>query len=255
MKPIREANRITQVWRQCGPNAYPIDLSQAVTEIINRSSNGDQLALETRPLDSLDGALVRTGEKTWCAVVNENIRNVGRRNFTIAHEVGHFIGHRHLQNNFEDSAEQLHDFAGDPLEKEANEFAAQLLMPQDIIRPYARKNFDIPSLENVTTELAVSKQAAGLRWVNVSTKLVGFVVSRDGFVIWGRASDLAFQRSVYFKSGDALPHLSATLTAQKSKMNCGRRHIAGVWHEIMRCNEDVYFASGDYTYSCLEYFD
>jgi hypothetical protein len=255
MKPIKEANRITQIWRQFGPATYPIDLPRSICEIVNKFCDGDQLTLETRRLDGLDGALVRTGEKSWCAVINENIRNLGRKNFTVAHEIGHFVGHRHLGKDFQDSTQHLHDFANDPLEKEANEFAAQLLMPQDIIRPYAKKAFDISNLSEVVDELAVSKQAAGLRWIDVSTKLVGFVVARDGFVNWGRASGAALKRSVFFKSGSALPDLSATLAAQKSKRSLSQHHSAGVWHEGMRCKEDVHFALDDFTYSCLEYFE
>lgn len=82
--------------------------------------------------------------------------NISRQRFTIAHEIGHYVLHGHLQRAFRDefSAQgfNVHEI-------EANRFAADLLMPAHWVRAYAR-------YEN-TSELAerfqVSHQAMRIR--------------------------------------------------------------------------------------------
>ncbi len=69
-------------------------------------------------------------------MVNDNITNDGRRNFTIAHELGHyFLGHE-LKNGQCFDADILEDgTAVDAIEREANYFASCLLMPESKLKP------------------------------------------------------------------------------------------------------------------------
>lgn len=55
-----------------------------------------------------------------------------RNLFTIAHEIGHYVLHDGAQNRFD----QYHRYTPEELkkEKEANEFAGKLLMPQDKLK-------------------------------------------------------------------------------------------------------------------------
>lgn len=69
-------------------------------------------------------------------IVRDSIREPGRKNFTVAHEIGHFVlpGHDKADlvctstevGNWSDSAKEF--------EREANEFAAELLMPEVVVR-------------------------------------------------------------------------------------------------------------------------
>lgn len=70
-------------------------------------------------------------------MVNAAIDNSGRRNFTIAHELGHyFLAHKLKDNkgfcNNNDIQEE--GSAKDPIEREANCFASYLLMPETKIK-------------------------------------------------------------------------------------------------------------------------
>jgi hypothetical protein len=128
-------------------------------------------------------------------------------------------------------------------------------MPPDIVRPFTGAPFTTDRLREMSETLAVSKQAAGLRWVNVSQGLVGFVVARDGFVVWGRASDAAYKRGVFFRSGSELPVISAANDIHGGATRYTKEHEAGAWHQQLLCREDVYVTSTGYAYTCLEYFD
>ena len=83
------------------------------------------------------GAFTRANSGQLYIMANGNIDNIGRRNFTIAHELGHyFLNHLLHSNAFyccnDEVAEE--SLASDSMEREANYFADCLLMPEDKIR-------------------------------------------------------------------------------------------------------------------------
>ncbi len=65
-----------------------------------------------------------------------------RQTFTIAHELGHFLMHRELFAAHPETYKVLLrlpvDSQSDPLEKEANAFAADLLVPLEMLRLYRK---------------------------------------------------------------------------------------------------------------------
>ncbi|HEY3367835.1 MAG TPA: ImmA/IrrE family metallo-endopeptidase [Symbiobacteriaceae bacterium] len=63
----------------------------------------------------------------WAIFYNPACQNARRRRFSIAHELGHYLLHRHLVHEGRPVAHQLH-------EDEANEFAGALLMPGNEVR-------------------------------------------------------------------------------------------------------------------------
>ncbi len=62
----------------------------------------------------------------YCVIVGNNKKSAVRRNFDIAHELGHIILHSNIENLEELSNEQLKE-----LENEANLFASAFLMPRN----------------------------------------------------------------------------------------------------------------------------
>ena len=70
-------------------------------------------------------------------MVNSNIDNVGRKNFTIAHELGHYFLEHHLtQDTFYCNSSEIAESSiwNDPIEQEANYFATCLLMPAEKVK-------------------------------------------------------------------------------------------------------------------------
>jgi len=71
---------------------------------------------------SVKGVLIREEHKRWLIVVNSRCTNRCLHRFTIAHEIGHWALHRPLLKR---SSLEL----GEEWEREADEFASELLMP------------------------------------------------------------------------------------------------------------------------------
>lgn len=79
------------------------------------------------------GALTTANNGQLYIMVNKNIENIGRKNFTIAHELGHyFLNHQLKTNAFYcfDNEILEEGFLQDNIENEANYFATCLLMPE-----------------------------------------------------------------------------------------------------------------------------
>lgn len=103
----------------------------------------DIRAVDGAPHDAgrISGMLTTTDRTIWVDRL-ESERSQGRRRFTVAHELGHWLLHaqRGDKKNFERfcRAPDL-DPGADPAkqEREANAFAAELLMPEEIISTIA----------------------------------------------------------------------------------------------------------------------
>ena len=146
-------------------------------------------AIETSLQDTrLDGCLVTDGE-VGGVVVNKTMRVAARRNFTYAHEIGHYILHRSLASKFEDEIANLSDFSGG-VEHEANMFASFLLVPPSILRKYYNPQ-NAPTLTQVhglVDSCGISQLAAMYRLVRAAERPCVLLVFQSGRVSWNVAS-------------------------------------------------------------------
>ncbi len=104
-----------------------------------------------------------------------SLHHPNRQRFTIAHELGHLELHRqmitsnvHVDKNFPALMRDRKSATGtEQIEIEANQFAAELLMPIALIeQALAGKQFDIDDdgpIEELAKKLRVSKQALEYR--------------------------------------------------------------------------------------------
>ncbi len=82
-----------------------------------------------------------------------------RKRFTIAHEIGHIVLHAG-DGNIVDYRRQI-DCPASPQEREANEFAAELLMPKPVFA--SAWNLCGGNIAGIADMLQVSQQAAEIR--------------------------------------------------------------------------------------------
>lgn len=250
---LKKANQIINLWRDHGPNRDAIDLQTVFREIVLPSSEGDQCTIIYDRFDTFEGLMARlTGHKQWRIGVNLNIQYGPRRNFTLAHEIGHFIGHRYQQDIFECTFDNINDFESAGFESEANEFASHLLMPPDTVRTFASNNvFCHDSVSALASTLGVSRAAAAFRWVKLTNKPVGFVISRDGFIDRGRASDSLYRAGIFFRGGTEVPvgSLATRIREPGHELN---ETLERVWHPELACLESAFATTqGGYIYSYL----
>ncbi len=126
----------------------------------------------------LAGMLVR-GKGQIIIGVN-SLHHPNRQRFTIAHECGHLLFHKgdvHIDRSFRiNKRDSLSSQAVDPDEIEANRFAAELLIPYDLIKADLLKhNIDMENEEEIkhlARKYEVSVQAMTFRITNLLDDLI-----------------------------------------------------------------------------------
>lgn len=87
-----------------------------------------RLDMELLPITTADGLLKQDRDGAWYIIVSSLLPSK-RQRFTLAHEIGHWTLHRRDQEAFAHSGPGRGRY-----EREANQFAAELLMPLDELR-------------------------------------------------------------------------------------------------------------------------
>lgn len=112
------------------------------------------------------------------------------RRWAIAHELGHFEAHPNV--SFVDlcsSEAMVADYAASGREPEANAFAAELLMPEDLARPMADvAHVSWEAVDPIARGFQVSRVAAALRFVEMTDERVCVASVTRGRVTWAGAT-------------------------------------------------------------------
>jgi Zn-dependent peptidase ImmA (M78 family) len=168
---------VAQAWKAAekvlkdhGVRRTPIN----VARIASKHASVVRRALE----DDISGALIPLGENEWAILVNSQ-HHPNRQRFTIAHELGHLLLHGY-RTPHADKQFRLRDARsseGSVLEEiQANQFAAELLMPRAMIMKAIERcgfqhapanDVEEEQFEELVTKLAkdfrVSRQAMTIR--------------------------------------------------------------------------------------------
>lgn len=146
-----------------GQFAAPIDV-----EAVARSLNIQVVEQDLE--DDVSGVLV-VKDETAIIGVNQ-AHHINRKRFTIAHELGHYMLHRNASKVFIDSMPVFFrdSTSGQGVERqevEANAFAAELLMPEQMIYQELKGRkidvYDEQSINGIAEQFGVSTQALTIR--------------------------------------------------------------------------------------------
>lgn len=146
------------------------------------------LLVERRELQHEEGRLVRQDQHGIITVAESAYRSRKWR-FVVAHELGHFVRHKRVnQLDLCTNADLSNWYTTSGREPEANQFAAELLMPDALFRK--RCDRARPSLKDIRAladEFETSVTATAIRFVKLTDEPCATVISRDGAVarvIW-----------------------------------------------------------------------
>lgn len=173
-------------------------------------------------LKSSEARLVVSGNR-GIITVNPNEANLGRKRFSIAHELGHFELHRADQGSWVCGIGEMNDWTRLPeREREANEFAAEILMPERFIRPeLATDRPDFAYFKSLATKYQVSLSALLSRFIELTDEACAVIFSRSGTITSFWKSRLLEKQRYWIPA--ALPE---SLSDGKSQVE------AGVWFQL-----------------------
>jgi Zn-dependent peptidase ImmA (M78 family) len=164
-----EAERVLRESGNTGE--VPIDIEAVARHL------GAQVVRERLDRD-VSGLLLRDGDSVMIGV--NDLHASRRQRFTIAHEIGHLVMHKgrplvldHVRLNFRDSTSST---ATNAEEIQANAFAAEILMPRDLVVREAKHLLEDPTATDasIVPDLAhgfdVSDQAMEYRLINLGLR-------------------------------------------------------------------------------------
>jgi hypothetical protein len=224
-----------------GKDRFPVDVALVAKEYSAQRYPDDPVSLVVgRSLPGLDGALYRapTGKKGWGIFYNSGISSEGRINFTLGHEFGHYLVHRLAYPNGIRCGEQdvvRWDSEYGQIEHQANVFSAGLLMPLDDFRRQIAEGdkVDLGMISHCADRYRVSLIAAVLRWLQYTSRRAVLVVSRDGYILWSRASKPALRTGAFFRTSGPPVAIPADSLASRQEMivdgRAGVELAVGVW--------------------------
>jgi Zn-dependent peptidase ImmA (M78 family) len=128
-----------------------------------------QIRISRAPHKNFSGMLIR---KDGGALIGVNSDEAEvRQRFTIAHELGHFFLHPE-QDAFVDYRDNKHGIMRTAREKQANMFAAALLMPRKLLikdfRTITKNGFSDDELHELARRHDVSEDAMRFRLINLN---------------------------------------------------------------------------------------
>jgi IrrE N-terminal-like domain len=246
--PIKVAPLAMEYSRQVFPDA-PITLVDG----IDLSSRFDGMLMPSPHV---------AGE--WGIVYNKAIRSPGRVNFTLAHELGHYLLHRHMSPaGIQCSSRSMLDWRSElgAVEAQANTFASFLLMPLDDFRNQIRgEDISLDLMRHLANRYEVSITAAILKWLGITERRAMLVIGSNGFIDWARSSDRLMRSGIFYRARQqTIPLPEQSLAAQQgsivgafAKIN----HPHGVWLGDEDVHEMTIFShSNEITISLLIYPD
>ncbi len=173
------AQAASKVLKKCQIKSLPIDLDRIARQysmVIAPSSTIDA-----------DGWIVYSKDQKLASIKYRDGMKTGRKRFTIAHEMGHFF----LQNLNQDDEQscQIDGPKKPELEREADEFASHLLMPEDLVKSLVGSRISgYEDILKISHTGEVSQQAAALRLMQVTGSLAAAIYSEASEIRWGRTS-------------------------------------------------------------------
>ncbi len=204
-----------------------------------------QIVVWEREMESqYDGCLMRVGD-TWGILLNDLIQSESRKNFTIAHELGHYYldgGRTERQNSATDEehkavefvpqhrcqCEDLRAFDSHQLEEQrANQFAVELLMPSPIFRVDAADlpEIGLPAIDALAAKYSTSLTSTAIRYTRLNSHICAIVLSEGGQIKYFAYSEGFRQNSdCYLAKNNPLHPDSAAALLDKGKSKEVKEH-------------------------------
>jgi Zn-dependent peptidase ImmA (M78 family) len=224
-RPMKEAGRITLMLDAVlGKDRFdrgPVDMEQLALEYSKHTNPEEPIdRVVGDDIEGCMGALVPSEVKPrkWAILYHED-QSPGRRSFTIGHEFGHYVLHRSLigEDGIYCDAESVLRRNGEGIEKEADLFAASLLMPLHDFRAQlsAKTRADFKVLAKLAKRYGVSLTSAILRWLEYTETRAMVIVSNEGFAHWAKPSEPALKSGLFIRTKNEVFELPANAIAAR----------------------------------------
>jgi len=167
---------------------FGIDCGNRLPEVVR------EIGLEVvyREAKSYEGVLLRIkGVPRGYIVLNSGIREESRKRFTLAHECGHYVLPDQQGLSSPCTKEKIENWNEELYhpELEANRFAAEILMPRELVSAYLQVEPALDSVESIASVCGSSLTASAFRLISLTSFRAAVVWSQNNRAIWYKSSD------------------------------------------------------------------
>jgi Zn-dependent peptidase ImmA (M78 family) len=166
---VAAAKRAQEVLVECGVTSAPVP--------VERIAKALGAAVRYAPLDDALSGMAYVKDGVPVIGVN-SLHHPNRQRFTIAHEIAHLVLHReyitaavHVDTTFVLNRDEKAATGTDAIEIDANAFAAELLMPADLLREAVYRESDLEdedTVAGIARKFKVSTAALQNRLLNMA---------------------------------------------------------------------------------------
>ncbi|SDF43605.1 protein of unknown function [Mucilaginibacter pineti] len=145
-------------------------------------------------LKNCDGRLVMKQGRS-IVTIDSKIEFEQRKRYVLAHELGHILLHADKEASFTDDDTTLEGYKKGPQEKEANDFAAELLMPRELFEANCeKKKFSPELISELAQKFNTSLTSTVYRFVDLGNHPIATFYSKNKNVqYWKKSADLYYK--------------------------------------------------------------
>lgn len=207
------------------------------------------------PLKNSDGKIVRGNSKTLIKI-NSEIQFEERKRFTIAHEIGHLLLHNKLDLGVHNETSNTLNWFNTAVQQakkgiqewEANDFASELLMPENLIRKETiRKKFSPDLVKDLSIRFKTSLTSIIYRLISLDIYPLFVVFVNKGLVrYWSKSNNFWIKVKNITKLSPpedsvALEYIEANYEYLYSGKEKAQQIYKSIWFELKDDEDDSDF--------------
>lgn len=141
--------------------------------------------------------------------IDSKVKLESKRNFILAHEIGHLTLHKNIAPLFSDTNKTLNEwYVKGKHEIEANQFASELLMPSDLFKLRVKGNgMSLDLIRDTADYFGTSQTATLLKYKDLGDFPISVIYMEKGIVEW-KVESLDFPLK-FLRKGSKVPEGSA----------------------------------------------
>jgi Zn-dependent peptidase ImmA (M78 family) len=184
-----------------------IDPAYAAKKLLNQLGINDMSLIDLRDLIIYNNGMVREVDLKNCdgrmvmkngrsiVTIDSKIEYEQRKRYVLAHELGHILLHADKEASFTDDDTTLEGYRKGTQEKEANDFAAELLMPVEQFKASCDgKRFSPQLISELSIKFNTSLTSTIYRFVDLGNHPIATFYSKEKKVqYWKKSADLFYK--------------------------------------------------------------
>ena len=157
---------------------------------LDEVANSLNIIIKEKKLNGSEGRIL-IKDNSGIITIDNSIFSEGKRNFVLAHEIGHFMMHKDSVMLYAETDMTLNEwFKKGNHENEANSFATELLMPQKLFASKVEnKKLSLSLIEELSFFFHTSILATFLRYVDFGKYPLMVIFIEKGVVKWKKSSE------------------------------------------------------------------